>query len=182
MACSTSRLLAPGFKLKHSVQSIEFEEIAMGFAGRRAGTAIADLAKVVATLTPTPPDTSSTLLTPSGKALAWVGRSKRTQWVQVPTGAPGSSAINVKLCVPGGGVVHESAGETSEPSQVNFVGIFRPFEKLGLEIANVMGSAPCRYPTGAPELRGSRANDWGLSKPRTGKITSVRLAFREKRE
>jgi hypothetical protein len=65
---------------------------------------------------------------------------------------------------------------------VNFVGIFRPFEKLGLEIANVMGSAPCRYPTGAPELRGSRANDWGLSKPRTGKITSVRLAFREKRE
>ena len=31
----------------------------------------------------------------------------------------------------------------------------------------------------APALRGSRAKDWGLSKPRTGKIASVRLAFRE---
>lgn len=63
---------------------------------------------------------------------------------------------------------------------MNFVGIFPPFEKLGLEIANVMGQrAPCRYPTGAPALRGSRAKDWGLSKPRTSKIASVRPAFRE---
>src|SRR6266446_8409934 len=91
-----------------------------------------------------PLGTSSTLVTPSGKAVVWAGKLKKTQWVHVPTGASGSSAINVKLCVPGGSAVHISSGETSVPSQVNFVVIFPPFEKLGLEITNVMERAPCR--------------------------------------
>jgi hypothetical protein len=41
------------FQVEHFVQSIEFEEVAMGFAGRRAGAAVADFAEVVATLAAT---------------------------------------------------------------------------------------------------------------------------------
>ena len=33
---------------------------------------------------------------------------------------------------------------------------------------------------GAPEMCGSQAKDWALSKPRTGTIASARQAFREK--
>jgi len=40
-------------QVEHFVQSIEFEEVAMGFAGRRAGAAIADFAEIVATLAAT---------------------------------------------------------------------------------------------------------------------------------
>ena len=85
------------------------------------------------------------MVTPSGKAVVWAGRSKRTQWVHVPTGASGSSTIIAKHCIPSGGAVHVSVGETSAPSQVNFVGIFSPFEKLGLEIANVIGRPPEKW-------------------------------------
>jgi hypothetical protein len=46
-------LVGARLQVEHFVQGIEFEEVAMGFAGRRAGAAIADLAKVVATLAAT---------------------------------------------------------------------------------------------------------------------------------
>ena len=40
-------------QVEHFVQSIEFEEVAVGFAGRRTGAAITDFAEVVATLAAT---------------------------------------------------------------------------------------------------------------------------------
>ena len=56
------------------------------------------------------------------------GRSYATQCVQVPEGASGSSAMRAKLSVLAGGSPHCNAGEMSEPSQVNFLGIAPPLE------------------------------------------------------
>jgi amino acid transporter len=75
--------------------------------------------------------------------LVCAGKSKSTQWVQVPTGASGSSAMSAKLCVPCGAFVQESAGEISAPSQVNFLAISPLLGKLVLDSVNVMVLAPC---------------------------------------
>ena len=70
------------------------------------------------------------------------GRFQTVQWFQFPTGASGSSANNAKLFVPAGGSVQASCGETSDPSQVNFVGMLPPLEKAELEIVNAMAETP----------------------------------------
>src|SRR5208337_378382 len=47
-----------------------------------------------------------------------------------------------KLFVPAGGSVHESCGDTSAPSQVNFFAMSPPWVKLGLEMVRDMVFPP----------------------------------------
>src|ERR1051326_6793584 len=54
-------------------------------------------------------------------------------------GASGSSTSSAKLFVPAGGSVQVSSGETSAPSQVNFLGMALPLGKLGLDMVIDIG-------------------------------------------
>src|SRR5262245_22337093 len=72
--------------------------------------------------------------TPSGSSVTVGGRSKRTQCMNVPEGASGSSQINTRLFVVGGMSLHLKSGERSSPSQVYFVGIASPSKKASLVI------------------------------------------------
>jgi hypothetical protein len=67
--------------------------------------------------------------TPSGSSVTAGGRSKKTQCVNVPEGASGSSQINARLFVFGGTSLHLKSGERSSPSQAYFVGIASLFGK-----------------------------------------------------
>src|SRR6476646_1066210 len=109
------------FEIQLSLERVELEKIAMRFARRRTRTVVSDPAKVVATL----PLAARKFVNP-GNALGQTGRGP--WWVEQHPVSPGS-VRRVRIVsdesegtVPGGGSVQESSGETSAPSQVNFLG------------------------------------------------------------
>src|SRR5512147_392620 len=65
------------------------------------------------------------------------------QWIQVPTGASGSSAINARAFVPAGALDQSNAGLTSAPSQVYFFGIVAPSVKTEDFTEKDMGAPAC---------------------------------------
>src|SRR5262249_48106238 len=96
--------------------------------------------------------------TPSARSLVSTGKSKSTQWTHVPTGASGSSMMSAKLCVFSGSAPQLSFGETSGPSQVNFLGIISPAEKKALEICSDIFS-PFPWSNGPVKSKGKRQSD-----------------------
>src|SRR3990172_6494555 len=87
---------------------------------------------------------------PSERAFVSPGRSYRTQWLKVPTGASGSSIIRVKLFAAVGAPSHESGGERSAPSQVYGLGMVPPSLKAVLFIVKTITSPPFCAETSAP--------------------------------
>ena len=136
------------------VERVELEEVAMRLARRRTRAAIPDALEVVRTLARAVVE-EWTLGVSSGSSVALAGMFQRSQWVQVPPGASGSSAISVSDCVREGAPSQVSSGERSAPSQVYLVGMTPP---LGNEVdfkAKDMGRSPCI--SLAPSLTGTGA-------------------------
>jgi hypothetical protein len=65
--------------------------------------------------------------------------SNKTQCVNVPPGASGSSIISAKLFVFAGAPLHFSCGETFSAEQVNFAGMFAP--SVNAAVIRVNGAA-----------------------------------------
>ena len=145
------------FEIELSLERIELEKITMGFARRRTRAVVTDLAEVVAALA-----LAARQFVNLVHALGQAG-GRGGQVVTAPnvsrcrTGASGSSAIRVKLAVPDGGSVHESSGETSAPSQVNFLGMSPPFGKLYWKLRMPSGCSQCNatLATDFTDLHGS---------------------------
>src|SRR6266852_4315468 len=82
----------------------------------------------------------SEVATPSSRLLVSAGRLKRTQCVQMPRGASGSSQMRAKLFVPWGVPFHCKDGETSAPSPVYILGMASLSSKA--ELVSCMLAAP----------------------------------------
>jgi len=100
-------------QVERSIERIEFEEVAVCFAGRRAWAAITDAIEGAGT--------------PSGNAVRWAGMFQINQCVQVPLGASGSSTISASESAAGETPFQLSAGDKSAPSHVCRFGISPPF-------------------------------------------------------
>lgn len=137
------RFGAASLKVQQHIERINLEEVAMRFSGRRAGTAVADAAKIVLAL-PCAAFNSFSAGTPSGRLAGCGGTFQITQCVHVPIGASGSSAITAMDLVPAGVLLQDSAGETSAPEHVNRAGISLPFGNAAVDSTIDMKSPPNR--------------------------------------
>src|SRR5205085_11055408 len=98
-----------------------------------------------------PLDCSLVWDTPSCSSCVSAGRLKRTQCVQMPRGASGSSQTSANVFVSSGPLDQRSGGEAFLPSAVYCWGILPPSWNLGLVTWSVIGAPP------ESEVRGQKS-------------------------
>jgi hypothetical protein len=83
---------------------------------------------------------------PSERYFEEGGILNRSQCIQVPEGASGSSQMTTRLLANAGTPDQESGGDTSSPSQVYLGGINAPSEKAVLLILIISIFLPLTFP------------------------------------